>query len=277
MFERPILTERPGLSDRTDDVAPETSLGRGFTLLAHLADAADANETLGVSELARRTGYAKSTVHRLLSTLCRVGAVERRNDERYQIGLRLFELGNRAQLRESLRAHALRALHELRDATGETAHLGVLAEDSVIYIEKVETANTVRMASEVGHRNPLYCTALGKTLLAFGDPDGRERALAAAPFPARTTATLVDAAALGRDFERIRARGYAIDDEESELGLRCIAAPVREAAGTTVAAISISGPTTRVTAAAVPRLGGEVVRSAAMISASLGYRGGSRR
>ncbi|TCO59517.1 IclR family transcriptional regulator [Actinocrispum wychmicini] len=247
-------------------MSDQTSLGKGLRLLDVLSAADGA---LGLTELSRRAAIPKSSAHRLLTSLVASGLVIQDATGHYGLGLRLFELGSRVAARLDVRAIARPLLEELRDVTGETAHLGVLLDDEVVYLEKVESARMVRMSSRLGGRNPLHRTALGKCLLAFGSAGLRERVLAG-PLTARTPGAVVEPKRLVEQLARVRAQGWALDDEESDEGLRCIAAPVIDARAQVVAAVSISGPTTRVTKAQVQPLAAHVVRCATEISRGVG-------
>ncbi len=243
-----------------------TSLRKGLGLIDILAAV---ERPLGLTDLSRRAGLPKSTVHRLLTSLTATGFVTQETDGRYALGLRLFELGSRVAARLDIRQIARPQLRRLRDMTGETAHLGVVLDDSVVYLEKVDSGQKVQMSSRLGGRNPLHSTALGKALLAFGSQELRERILAG-PLPARTPRTLVDPDRLAEELDRVRRRGWALDDEESDPQVRCVAAPVIDATGFAVAAISVSGPSSRVTKRTVRPLAEHVMRTAAAVSRSLG-------
>jgi IclR family transcriptional regulator, KDG regulon repressor len=201
---------------------------------------------LGVSDLARELGLHKSTIHRLIATLEAEGFIRQTHASRYSLSWKLFELGAAVPAWQSVRQLVLNVLTPLVDTTSETAHLAVLDGEEVLYLEKVESKNRLRMPSAVGRRVPSYCTALGKAMLADLQGAALEPILARAPFPALTPHTRTTAAALRGELARIRAQGYAIDDEELEDGLMCVAAPVRDASGRTCAAISIAGPASRI-------------------------------
>lgn len=244
-----------------------TSLGKGLALLDVLGRE---QGPLRLSELARRTGQPRSTTHRLLRTLGEFALVVQNSDGHYALGLRLLELGRRAASSTDLREAAVPHLRRLRDLTGETAHIGVVAGDEVVYLEKVESECAIRMSSEIGGRNPLHCTALGKAVLAYGPSDLRKTVLHSRRLAQRTERTLTDKSALSEDLQRIRSRGFSIDDEENEPGLRCIGAPVLDAEGRPVAAVSVSGPVTRVTDQNVDRFASLVMAAGKAISRSLG-------
>jgi DNA-binding IclR family transcriptional regulator len=201
---------------------------------------------LGVSDLARELGLHKSTIHRLLATLEGEGFIRQTHTSRYTLSWKLFELGAAVPAWQGIRQLVLKVLNTLVAMTGETAHLAVLDGEEVLYLEKVESRHRLRMPSAVGRRVPSYCTALGKAMLADLDEQALEGVLGRAPFPALTRHTLTGAAALRAELARIRAQGYALDDEELEDGLMCVAAPVRDTTGMTCAAISIAGPASRI-------------------------------
>jgi len=202
---------------------------------------------IGISDLAKRLGLAKSTVHRLASTLLDQGMLEQNaGDGKYRLGLALFELGTLVRRKMDFTMEARPFLRTLLENTGETVHLAILDHDSVLYVISLESKQALRMGSKVGTRVPVHCTAVGKTLLAF-QPEGEIERIIARGLPASTSSTIVDAKALQRELAAVRTRNYAVDDEESEVGLRSIAAPIRNDAGSVIAAISIAGPVHRMT------------------------------
>ena len=226
---------------------------------------------LGVTELADRLGLHKSTVHRFMVNLDAAGMVERNpRTGRYRLGMRIFELGGLVKQRMNLWDEALPFLESLVRDTGETGHLAVLDGGEAIYIERVEARRALRVPAAIGRGSPAHATNLGKVLLADLDPSRlveivRERGLSA-----YTPNTIVDPAALELELTRIRERGYAVDNEEYDEGLRCIGAPVRDHSGHVVAALGIGGPVTRVTPARVEELSTLVMAAAAGLSRRLG-------
>ncbi len=201
---------------------------------------------LGITEIARELRLPKSTVHRLLATLEAEGFAHRLSGSRYVLGWRAFGLGAAVLAWSAIRQPTLRRLEALVAATGETAHLGVLDEGQVLYVEKVEIDRPLRMPSAVGRRLPLHCTALGKVLAAGLEDAVLKRIIERVGLPAFTPNTITDLAMLQRELEKVRTAGFALDNEEIEEGLMCVAAPVVDERGTTCAAISISGPVSRV-------------------------------
>ena len=226
---------------------------------------------LGVSELSRAIGLNKGTAHRLLSALERHRLVEQdQTTGRYHLGLRLWELGNRAVARLELPGPAMPALHQLSHETGETAHLAVLDDNEVLYIAKVESKRPLRIPSQVGKRLPPHCTSIGKALLASLSEAELQSVLQARGLPRFTPYTISDPDVLRSELALIRQRGFALDREELEEGLRCVGAPIRDRSAQVVAAISVAGPSVRVNEAETPRLVEAVLRAADSISQSLG-------
>lgn len=239
---------------------------------------------LGVTELSRALGLGKSTVHRLVSTLAAFGLVELNPETRkYRLGLKLIELGTVRLAQIELREQARPYLRRLSAQTQETVHLAILDEAAVIYIEKIESPQPLRVSSWVGKRNPAYCTGVGKTLLAY-QPAATIEELVASGLMAHTPTTLTDPARLRAELAAIRTRGYALDNEEFQVGVRCVAAPVRDWTGQVVAALSVTAPAQRMSGSRAASLVTPVIETAAEISRQMGYvprpsrtlRGGSR-
>lgn len=221
-------------------------------------------------------GLPRSSVFNLLEALEETGLVERNSETgKYRLGLRLLVLAGAVQSRLDVRQVALAELRRLTEETQETSHLGVLElrDLEVVYIEKLDSPQTIKLASYVGRKVPSYCTSLGKVLLA-GLPDSvlRER-LAGFKFQALTPNTVTSLDKLMAVLAAVRQQGYAVDDEEHEPGVRCVAAPVRGADGGVAAAVSVAGPASRMTRERVHAMAPRVVAAANAIAARLGYRG----
>ena len=245
-------------------------LDRAVAILQLLADTP---HELGAAEIAERLALHKSTIHRLLMVLEHHGFIRKNADTgKCALGLKLFELGSRAAKGLSLREHAQPFLARLVRETGETAHIGVLDEGDMMSVASVEGPRTLRMPSTVGRRTPAHCSAVGKAVLAFLPQSTLDELIARRPLIALTAKTLATTGALAAELRRIRVRGYAIDDEEIEKGLRCVAAPVRDFTGQVVGALSVAGPTFRITKKKVPALAGSVLAVAGDLSVELGYR-----
>jgi len=228
---------------------------------------------LRLAEIAATTGLHKSTLYRLLEAMRshRLIGFDTASG-RYHPGLKLFEIGSLAAGRFALERHAHPTLEHLATVSGETAHLCVLDGSDVVYVAKVECTRTLRIPSAVGQRNPAYCTGVGKALLAFLAPQQLQAYLARTTLKPFTQRTLTSGAELKANLRQVAMQGYAVDDQEREEGVRCVAAPVRDHSGEAVAAISIAGPSIRVTKERIAELAGHVVRAGDEISAALGYR-----
>ncbi|HWP24754.1 MAG TPA: IclR family transcriptional regulator [Xanthobacteraceae bacterium] len=227
---------------------------------------------IGISDLARRLGVAKSTAHRLAATLLSEGMLEQNPDTgKYRLGIALFRLGALVRQRMDVSIEARPLLRELREKANETVHLAVLDGAEIMYIYNLESTQAIRMRSDIGVRKPAYCTAEGQVILAFQPPEVVERVIRAG-LPPRTPQTITEPAALRQTLELIRQRGCAIEDEESEVGMRCVAAPVRNDSGEVIAAIGLGGPVSRLSKRALAGFVPHVIGTAAAISARLGFR-----
>jgi IclR family acetate operon transcriptional repressor len=252
--------------------ARRPSLGSVTRAIRCLELIAEAGE-LGVSELGRRLGVHKATASRLAATLAERGLLERDPlTERYRLGFGLIRLAGAAMSGLDLIRTARPLMEDLADVTRETVNLGVLSGSDVIYVDQVTGARSIVSVSWVGRRTPLHCSASGKVLLAFAPGSERERLLAQ-PLERLTPRTIVDVGELRTQLDETRARGYAVTVEELEEGLNAVAAPLRQAGGEVVAALSLSGPAFRVRAIDLPRLGRATIDAAVGISRRLGYTG----
>lgn len=245
------------------------SLERGLDILEVLGDTAG----LPLTEIANRLGLPKGSVHRQLAILERRGYVTRVPEtKRYSLGPRLIHLGfsSRQQLR--LPEVARPFMEQLRDKFNESVHLGVMDSGQVVHVAAVESRHPVKMAAAVGERTFAHASALGKALLTWGDPDTTEAVISSGSLERLTATTRATAEELTADMHESRARGFTVDDEESSLGLRCIAAPVRGPGGVAVAALSLSSPVDRLPPENVERTAPLVQEAAKSISRELGWR-----
>lgn len=251
--------------------AEVSALARGLALLDALADQASLRGT-SLTELAQNVGLNKATAFRLLGTLRSHGYVEKHPDtERYHLGLRILHLSSALLQNLDLRIQAAPIMSDLVQRTNETVHLGVLDRGSVVYIDKVECGNSVRMHSRVGMQMPAYSTGLGKAILANLHAEQLEEVLASG-LPPRTPTTITDAETLRAHLAEARARGYSIDDCENEDGIRCVGAPIFDHTGGVIAAISTAGPASRMTLERTLELGPMVREAARQISQRMGGR-----
>jgi IclR family acetate operon transcriptional repressor len=226
---------------------------------------------LGLRDLAETSGLPVGTAHRLLTVLVARGYL--RQDEqsrRYRVGPTALELASRVSASDGLLALAQPVLRELVQATGESANLAVLDGDRAVYVAQEQGPRMVRVFTQVGNRVPLHATGAGKVLLAWQSSGAREATVQRLNLEPSTRATITDAARLAEELERIRHRGFALDDEELEEGVRCVAAPVLDRSGSVRASLSVSGPAARMTRERADELSGTLVSAARTLGARLG-------
>ena len=246
------------------------SVARALTLLDALGES---RNEVGLAELSKQVGFHVSTAHRLLATLIAQGYA-RQNPEngRYGLGAKAFHLAESYLGQMDLRRIVRPILDRLSHETGETANLVILDGLEAFYLDKVESPQSLRIFSRIGRRAPLHCTAAGKVLLAGRSWPEVQRMLGRNALERYTPRTILSLEALRRELEAVRTGGFAVDREECEEGATCIAVPVRNARGETVAALSISGPTLRMHPARIRELSPAVVRMGSEASERLGYR-----
>jgi len=249
------------------------SLNRAVAVLEALGDS---EVPLSLAEICRRVPLCKSTAHRSLMVLERTMLIERTPDNRFCLGMKLYDLGNRAVEQVDLRTRARPFFWRLSKQLGETLHLGVLQKTSVVYLDKAQGSQKICSGSKTGSSNPAYCTAMGKAMLAFLPPEAANEVIENTRFVRFTNKTICSREELLKSLERVRRRGYGIDDEEVELGVRCVAAPVFDENHMPIAAISLSGPSARIRVQNVPTIAAQLLRCCGEISASLRMRQKSR-
>jgi len=246
-------------------------------VVALLDSLGHAERPLSVRELSSAVGLPRPTIYRLLHTLTARGFLVA-SDSRYAIGPRVLWLAGRRLQQIELRAAGRPHLVELARRTGETAHLAVLEQGQVVYIDKVESGGPLRMASTVGAIMPAHCTALGKAMLAFLPPTQLQEILRTHGLPRRTANTITDPTHLMAELAAVRARGYAIDNVENEEGIRCVGAPIVDHRGQVAGAISVSGSVATITLERARReLSSRVREAAQQISRALGWTQPSAR
>jgi IclR family transcriptional regulator, KDG regulon repressor len=263
-------SSRPALAARKPK-AERNRLSSVATAIRLLKAFSEQEEELGVSALALKLGVAKSTVHRLAVTLVSEGLLEQDpRTDRYRLGIGLFGLGTLVRRRMNLSTEARPFLFDLRARTGETILLGIPTETDIMYVYNLESPQALRMRSDIGVRKPAYCTAMGRAIFAYAPATVMDRVLAGT-LARRTPKTVTDKAALRAMFAGVRERGYAIEDEECEPGIRCIAAPVRGADGAVVGAIGIAGPAQRLSLEGLVEFSEPLIKVTAAVSVRLGY------
>jgi DNA-binding IclR family transcriptional regulator len=232
---------------------------------------------ISLHEISLTLGLPKGTCHRLLNSLAYFDFVRQDPKTRYySLGFKHLELASRLLRQIDFRETATPFLKELSNKTKETVHLVILDRDEILYIEKFEPydgQNGLQMASKIGHRSPAHSCAVGKMLLSEFPRERVEAIIQSKGLPKRTENTITNKKLLFEHLRQIREKGYSIDDEENEVGIRCVAAPIRNAMGEAIAAISISGPAIRITKQAIEEtLKVLVMETAREISEKLGYK-----
>jgi DNA-binding IclR family transcriptional regulator len=234
----------------------------------------EGEHVLGVTELSRRLGLAKSTTYNLLATLKSRGYVEEDLvTSRYSLGVKLLELSQAVRANVEIGDRAAPLLRELAQRSREAVYLTVLHDEHSVYIYAIEAPGRILARSAIGRRAPLHCTGVGKAKMAFLGDDEVERIIQRVGLPRFTPNTIVDPDRLRAELALIRQRGYAVDNEEHEVGIRCVGAPIRDDGGAVVASCSLSGPAGRMTDERIAELAPDVVQVADAISRRLGFSG----
>ena len=244
------------------------SVVRSLRLLEEIAASAET----GLIELTRRTGLSPSTTHRLLATLIECGyVVQGPNSNRYRLGHRVAALSGSIDDRLArLRAAARPSMSRLRDEYDETTNLSVLDGHNLVYVDQLGSSRAVRMFTRIGSHVPAYATGSGKAMLAFSPESLLEELYATEPYEQFAPNTVTSAERLREELERIRGRGYALDREEYDEGVVCVAAPIFNHAGV-LGALSVSGPASRMYRLDLALAGEQVAGAGLEISRELGY------
>ncbi|MFV2038358.1 MAG: HTH-type transcriptional regulator BhcR [Paracoccaceae bacterium] len=260
---------RPRLASAAKPAATVQSLERALDLLGAVASA----ERITLSELAQQTGIAPSTAHRLLGTMLQRGIVAfDEASQNWMVGVEAFRIGNSFVRRTDLIETGRRELLSLVRITGETANMAVADDGDVVFVSQVESHHLIRAFFRPGTRGNMHASGIGKALLAEYSRRGVEKVLGRKGLAEFTAKTITTRAALLDDLEAIRARGWALDDEERTLGMRCLAAAIFNEYGEAVAGISVSGPTVRLRDERLDQIGHEVARAAMRVTTAIGGR-----
>jgi DNA-binding IclR family transcriptional regulator len=246
------------------------SLDRAFDILELLSRE---QHGLNLTEIGNRLDLHKSTVYRLLQALKQRGYIEKSVQGSYRLGMEFIELSSLYLNNLELKTEAQPILRELSTLSGNTSFLARLQENEVVYIDKMETYNSLRKYSIIGQRAPLYCTALGKSMLAGKTGDQIRQLYRDADLRAFTERTITSVDVLLDEIEKTRRRGWSLDDEEYEQGLRCVGAPIRDYRNEVIAAVSTSGYASVITRERIEEIAAYVVKAARDISLRMGYRG----
>lgn len=226
---------------------------------------------LGLVEISKKVGLSKGTTYRIVYTLTNRGYISQEQNLKYRLGPKSFEIGSVALSQMEIRRVAHTHLEELRNLTGEATHLVVQDKGEALYLDKLDSPRAIRMNSFIGQRLPMHCTAVGKAMLA-DLPELEVTYICNMRGMGRSTAkTITTIEGLLQDLQQIKVRGYALDDEENEEGLRCLAAPIRDYSCKVIAAISVSVPIIRLGDEFLPKLVESLVSTAKQISYHMGY------
>jgi DNA-binding IclR family transcriptional regulator len=251
------------------------ALRKGMTLLDLLA----AHGPMSMAELQRASGLNRTMTFRLLRALSEAGyVVHDPVQKRYALGFRLLQLGAAVSDRLEIVTLARPLLAALRDETEETVNLGVLDGNEIVYLAMQESPLGLRMAARLGGRDPAHSTSLGKAILAYLPATERERVVESLlPLRALTPATLIEPESLAHDLARTRERGHALDDEENEVGARCVGVPVLDAQGRPLAGLSVSGPAGRIDLEGMERIATRLWEASRELSRRMGQTGDDGR
>lgn len=223
-----------------------------------------------LTDLVAELGFSKSTAYGLLVTLENRGYLRRTAAGRYQLGLGFIHLGRAVLDRMNVREVSEPFMARLAAETKETIHLGVLSGPTVVQVGKVDSPLAVKLTSYIGQTRPLHSSGLGKALLAFLPDEEREALIRQMSFERKTPRTITQPDVLRKALEEARAQGYAVDDEENTMGVRCVAAPIRDHSRQVVAALSASGPADRLSLSRVPEVARMVIACCQEISRTIG-------
>jgi len=245
------------------------TLERSLDVLEVLAHA---EEPLGVTEIGSRISLHKSTVHRILQTLCHRGYVERKKEnDRYQLGIKIIELGIRFFNDLEIRKVAAPVLSDLVKVLDEVVHLVLPDDGEIVYIDRAESSQVVSMHSKVGRRAPMHCTAVGKALLSTLPEEEVRHILELKGMTRYTPNTITDPEILLTGLRTIKESKISIEKEENEIGIICLGTPIFDYSGQAIGAISVSGPASRITEKGIEWIGEELKKSGEIISAKLGF------
>ncbi len=257
------------------DDSPSVAVERALAMLEAVSEEP---EGLSNAEISRKLAIPKSSASYILRTLEKQGYLHRdAQSGRYRVGLKILSLSRGALSGIDVREVALPIMRRLMEKTNLTCHLAILDGPEAVYIEKVEPQGFIRMDTWVGRRMRVHATSVGKSLVAHIQLEQLEKIIAERPMEKRTPKTITSMPRLLKDLERVRSLGYSVDDEENNLGARCLGAPVFNQQGTIEAALGLSGPISQVNPETMPRIVEALKDAARHLSMQLGYRVPARR
>jgi DNA-binding IclR family transcriptional regulator len=266
-----LAVAKAPLARTTKPVAAFPQVGVISKVLRILEALQGSSSGLGLKAICDYTAIHKSTAHRFLKHLEREGYLIRTEAGAYLIGPRLAQMSARANQSATIQAVARPILWDLWKSTQETVNLAVLDQGTVLYVDVIESPHEFRLSSRIGSRRSLHVTALGKALAAFLSAEQRENILSTVAFQPSTPNTIMNLVQFRQELAKVRRQGYAVDDEEAVQGARCVSAPILNADRDAIAAVSVSGPVTRITPSQVAALARAVMAAAGAISVAMGF------
>ena len=245
------------------------SLDKVFTIIELLKK----NKEMRLQEIADELDIYKSTIHRLISELCVYNYVERDNiTKKYRLGLKFLDIASYVISNLDIREAAREGIEEINNITKETVHLAILLDDKAIYIDKKESHHSIRMYSQIGKPAPLYCTGVGKAILAYQPPEILNNLLKTITFHKYTKSTIMSRKQLLTEIDEIKINGYALDNEEHEENIGCIAVPIRDYTKKVIASISITAILYRMKLLDLLKYKDIILEKSYEISKKLGYK-----
>ncbi|NQT01987.1 MAG: IclR family transcriptional regulator [Planctomycetes bacterium] len=230
------------------------------------------DDDIGLSEIASLSGFNVATTHRIVLTLVKRGYLnQKQKRQKYSLSTKFLQYSNLLSRRMKIRDIAFPIVDALNKMVGESVNIAILDRNEVVYIEHIETNKSLRIFTQVGNRAPLYCTGVGKIFLAHMGDDELQKALNSTDLLPHTPNTITDIKRLKKELELVKTEDVAIDNEEMEIGVKCIASPVKNSEGSVTAAISVSGPTARLSNKRVNEIKTLVKSCAVEVSRALGY------
>ena len=256
------------MASKTKSTQIIQSLDKGLYLLEVIEQA---NKPISLGQLWAKLGWDKATIHRLLATLERRGYLLRdQSTKQYSLGLKIYGLYDSLKRNLDIQSITKPHLQELAEMTGESAHLAVIVEKYVVFIDRSSSAEVLSVNTQIGAREPLYCTALGKAYLAFQEELDLDE-LYPQPMERYTQHTITNTADLRETLTEVRRKGYAVDDEEYIDGIRCVSSPIFNEYQAPIAVIGLSGPKHRISRSKIREYGQAVKAMALKISRHCGY------
>lgn len=266
-----------GIMENHKDQKKQKTIGSVIKAVEIIELLSAAEDEMGVTEISQKLNYGVSASYHLLATLKMCRMIEQNNKtKKYRLGLKLWKIGRMAMKQNHLTSFIQPYLVKLRELTEETANLTIMENGDIVYIAQEESLKLIRMFTKIGARVPLHCCAAGKAILAYQPEEKQNSIISTLNFRKYTDKTVVDSNRLKEELEKIRHHGYAFDDEEREVGVSCIAAPIFDFDHEAIAAVSISGPTSRFDNETKKKFIKNIIAVTKEISEHLGYKDGNK-